>query len=68
MTRSIGGEFACRTIEITASDFADTRSYTISTDATMTRVGKLLNPNRVGEPEHLKEGFALHCSRPLASE
>ena len=26
----------------------------------MTRVGKPLNPNRIGEPQDLKEGFALH--------
>jgi hypothetical protein len=34
----------------------------------MNGVGKLLNPNRIGEQQNLKEGFALHYSRPLASD
>ena len=28
---------------------------------------KPLNPNRIGNEQDLKEGFALHCSRPLAN-
>jgi len=34
----------------------------------MTLGGKPLNPNRIGEQQHLKEGFALHCSGLLASD
>ena len=33
-----------------------------------TDIRKSLNPNRIGEPQGFEEDFALHCSRPLASD
>ena len=32
-----------------------------------TDVRKSLNTNRIAEQHDLKEGFAIHCSRPLAN-
>jgi hypothetical protein len=43
--------------------------YEVDTISTvMIRVGEPLNPNRIGEQQHVKEGLAVHCSRPLASD
>src|SRR4051812_31838617 len=63
MKSSTGGEVACRTIEITVSDFARYEVLHNSTDATMTHVGKLLNPTRIGEPQHLKRGGFRYAVR-----
>ena len=60
MKSSTGGEVAGRMIKITVSDFCENRGLTqCRLTPTMTHVGKLLNPNRIGEPQHSKRGFCV---------
>ena len=53
--------------ENAVSDRATLGGLTQFRDDRFRHVCKPLNPNRIEEHRDLKEGFALHCSGPLAS-